>query len=211
MPVSALDCALHSLELQPHILLKIIRIEMVQRFRAIPAAEDVHQTLVYYCSVSKADIGLTDKGNVVKHSGRRFLFVAEHDPVDLVAVWVRMMLDLSPAIGCDSVLVDVFEDLHLISPSIDEETVLVPDEGVVSPCFWSASSSSGLLTLPVASESFLSAIAFSSASPDRAALELIPLLLLHFVLEEVIKVGSTLPGVPSEEIETVPVGKCPSS
>ena len=43
---------------------------------------------------------------------------------------------LAPLILEDRVFVDVLEDLHLISPSINVESVLVPHKRVISPGFW---------------------------------------------------------------------------
>ena len=42
---------------------------------------------------------------------------------------------LPPLIVENAVFMDIFEDLHLISSSVDVEPVLVPHKCVIRPCF----------------------------------------------------------------------------
>ena len=81
--------------------------------------------------MSKTYIRLADKSHIVEHGGGAFLLVRQHDAMHDVATWITVMEDLAPSIGENLILVNVFEDLHLVSPTVDIETVLVPNECVI--------------------------------------------------------------------------------
>lgn len=166
---------------------------MVQGLGAVPASKDVHQRLVDYGRVPKSNVRLADKGNVVQHGCGRLLLVAQHNSVHFVAVRVRVVQDLPPAIGLDAVLVNVLEDLHLISPSVDIESVLVPHERVVGPGFRDLVRS--LLANALLHATYCLGTAF----------ELVPLLLSDFVLEQIVEVGASLARVAAKEVQTVSV------
>lgn len=82
---------------------------------------------------------------------------------------------------------NVLKDLNLIPSSIDIEPIFISYEGMVCSCLRDGSNVLGCL-------------------PD-----LIPLLLLHLVLEEVIKVSASLASVSSKEVQGVSVRYCASS
>lgn len=190
MTVPSLDAALHILKLQPDVLLQVEGVEVVQGLGTVPAAKNIHQTLVHDGRVSESDVGLADECNVVKHRSRGFFFVAQHDPKHLVAVRVRVVVDLTPAVSLNTVLMDIFEDLDFVSAAVDVKPVLVPDESMVGSgfgCDWPGCALLHALILV------------------RAPLELVPLLLSHFVLKQVVEVYASFSSVAAEEVEAVPI------
>ena len=92
-----------------------------------------------------------------------------------------MMEYLPPLIGKNGILVYIFENLHLVSATINVKPILVSDECVVCSCLGNHMN-------------VLSGLSY-----------LIPLFLLNFVLKEVVKVGASLASIPSEEIERISV------
>lgn len=136
VPVSSFDTSFHSSEFKPDVFLQVISIEVVQSLCAIPASEDIHQTLMDDSCMPKSYIGLRHEGNVVEHRSWALFLVRVHDPVHLVAVSVRVVEDLAPLVRQDRVFMDVLEDLDLVSPAVDVESVFVPNEGVIGPSLW---------------------------------------------------------------------------
>lgn len=105
------------------------------------------------------------------------------------------MENLLPLITQDRILVDVLKDLHFISSSINIESILIPNKGMVRPSFWNL-----IQAIPVAS------LAIARSLPD-----FIPLLFCNFILEQIIEICATFSSVASEEIQTVSVGDCSRS
>ena len=136
---------------------------MIQSFGTIPATEYVHQTIVHNSSVSETNIRLTYKGNAVKHSGRAFFFITEHDSSDVIAIRVRVMLYLFPSIGQYRVFMYILKDLNLIPSSVHIEPILIPSKRMICPCLWKH----GSIVL----------------IESVGTLEFVPLLLKYFVLE----------------------------
>jgi hypothetical protein len=93
-----------------------------------------------------------------------------------IALRVRVMEDLLPLVREDRVLVDVLEDLYLISAPVNIKSVLVSHECVVCSCLGDYMKILGWL-------------------PD-----LVPLLFLDLVLEEIVEVSSSFASIPSEEV-----------
>ena len=87
-----------------------------------------------------------------------------------------MILNKTPGILGDREAVNIFENLHLVPASVDEEPVEVPHEGVVSP-------------------------RFGQQLGGRPYFE--PLLLLHLELEQVVEVRATLASVAAEVEDAV--------
>jgi len=85
--------------------------------------------------MSESNAGLTFKSHVVKHGCWALFFIGKHDPSDLVAARVGVMDDLPPLVVHYTILVDVLKDLNFISPTVDEKSILIANEGMVSPGF----------------------------------------------------------------------------
>ena len=132
MSVSSFDRAFHALELQPDVFFEIVGVKVIEGLCAVPAAENVHERLVYNGRVSKSDVGLADKGDIVQHGCWTFFFVRKHDSINFVALRVRMMEDLSPLVGQCVILVNIFENLNLVSTSIYIQSILISYECVIS-------------------------------------------------------------------------------
>ena len=81
---------------------------------------------------------------------------------------------------------NIFKDLHLISTSINIESILISDKSMISPCLRHL-------------------VSFIVWLPN-----LVPLFLLDFILEQIIEIGPTFSGVATEEKEAVPIrdGSC---
>jgi len=132
--ITALNCAFHPCKLEPDVLLKVVGVEMVKGFGAIPTSEDVHERLVDNCSVPKPDIGLADESHVVKHGSGALLLVREHDACYLIAFGVSVMKYLLPDVVCHLILMNVLENLDFVATTVHVEPVLVPHKSVISPC-----------------------------------------------------------------------------
>lgn len=76
---------------------------------------------------------------------------------------------------------NIFKDLHLISTSINIESILVSNKSMISPCL-----------------RYL--ISFIVWLPN-----LVPLFLLDFILEQIIEIGATFSRIAAKEKEAIPI------
>ena len=66
VPVSPLNAALDHGRLYPDVIVQIENAQVVQRHLAVPPAENVHVVLVYHCSVTKSNLGLGQKSELLR-------------------------------------------------------------------------------------------------------------------------------------------------
>lgn len=218
MPIATLDTSFHALELEPHVLLEVESVQVIQCLGPVPATEDVHQRLVHYCRVSEADVWLADEGHVVEHGRGTFLLVRQHDAVHHVATRITVMKDLAPSVGQYLVLMDVFKDLNLVSAAVNVEAVLVAHKGVIGARLRQHTDRVMLLALlgahgtiqlatrvrvhlPLAVRGRHAAdVGYSHVGPD-----LEPLALLHLVLEQIVEVRAAFTRVSTEKEQAVAI------
>ena len=96
-----------------------------------------------------------------------------------------MMEDLFPLIGQKGIFMDVLENLYFISTSINIETILISDKGMIGSGF-------GYLV------SFVVRLS-----------DLIPLFFLNFILEQIVEIGSTFSSIATKEEKAIPIRDSP--
>ena len=120
-----------------------------------------------------------------------------------------MVQYLAPGVGQDLVLMDILEDLDLVTATVDVEPVLVSDKGVVS-----SSIRQGALRLVLSVWEVLGVRVHLAFPFDRCCnvwADFEPLVVLNLVLEQVVEVGASFPSVSSKEEEAITVRDGPGS
>ena len=95
-----------------------------------------------------------------------------------------MMKYLFPRKAQNTKLMYIFKNLDLISSAVHEESIFVPNKGMVGPGFGNVLVRGRVLVV---------------------ALYLVPKLVFYLELEQVVEVGSAFAGVAAEKVEAIAV------
>jgi hypothetical protein len=126
VPVSAFDFALDFVGFKPNVILEVQHGEIAESVMPVPASKHEHELLVHAGSVPEPEFELGKDFKVV-------LYVLRLQKRVLSTLWFQNKTNLFLPLFVDCIVFEnVSKDVGLVPSSINENSVLVEHEGVVS-------------------------------------------------------------------------------